>query len=77
MQKFMGSKMKHHLKRSGSIRKDGGGGKMFFTPSFLNSVIKFEYKLNKKERISYLKKIAFEISLSDLLDQFLCKDSQE
>ena len=75
MLRFMDNKMKLNLKRIGSIRKESGGAKMFFTPSFLNSVIKFEYKLNKKERISYLKKIAFEISLSDLLDQFLCKDS--
>ncbi len=59
---------KKKTRRNGSIKKDNGGDKMFFTPSFVNSVIKFEYKLNKKERISYLKKLAFEISLSDLLE---------
>lgn len=41
---------------------------MFFTPSFIKSVVHIEKLLARKERINYLQKLAFGTSLNDLLD---------
>eukprot|EP00347_Sterkiella_histriomuscorum_P009302 403341725 len=51
--------------------------KVLFTPSFFNSVIRFEQNLAKRERIIYLKKLAFGTSMGEMLDQFIEKDTQQ
>ncbi|CDW91216.1 UNKNOWN [Stylonychia lemnae] len=60
-----------------SFKGGNNQDKIFFTPSFMHSVVKFEQNIIKRERVNYLRKIAFGLSISDLLDQFIEKDTQD